>query len=192
MSNKVYLLKRSFLDLDFYVQHDGIFQRFEWQQFQPLCFQNALTLYNGLRARAGMLRNVMGKTGPGQSNLLIKQEIHPGIDGTLQGAAVSDLLWGNSSVLRMCSHAKVSWRVFELIPSCSSFSSLHFTPRLWSTQWCYFKKYALSFLHLPRHRKFYTLTSILVILQNYTCEKVDISVFLWNIAASIWDTYCAH
>lgn len=39
-----------------------------------------------------MLKNVMKKTGPGQSNLLIKQETHPGIDGAPQGAAVSDLL----------------------------------------------------------------------------------------------------
>lgn len=54
----------------------------------PECFK----LYNGLRARAGMLKNVMGKTDPGQSNLLIKQENRPGIDGTPQGAAVSDLL----------------------------------------------------------------------------------------------------
>lgn len=51
MSHKVYLLKRSFLNLDSYVQHDGIFQRFEWRQFQPLCFQNALMLYNGLRGQ---------------------------------------------------------------------------------------------------------------------------------------------
>lgn len=187
MSHKVYLLKRSFLDLESYVQHDGIFQRFEWQQFQSLCFQNALTLYNGLWARAGMLGNVMGKTGLGQSNLLITQEIHPGIDGTLQGAAVSDLLWGNSSVLRMCSHAKVSWRVFELIPSYSSFSSLHFTPRLWSTQWCYFEFFTLTEAQIVSH------------IDLYTCDftelhlwKVNISVYLLNIAASIWDTYCAH
>lgn len=39
-----------------------------------------------------MLESVMGKTGRGQSNLLIKQETHPGIDGTLRGAAGSDLL----------------------------------------------------------------------------------------------------
>lgn len=134
-------------------KHDGTFQRLEWCQFQPLCFQNALNCTMASRVRAGMLKNVMGKTGPGQSNLLIKQETHPGIDGSPQGAAVSDLLWGNSSVLGMCSHPKVSWRLFELIPSYSSLSSLRFTPRLWRTQWCCFKKYVLSFffLHLPGH-----------------------------------------
>lgn len=169
--------KDHFFDLEPVVQNSTLMEK-AWRNISEIrvtsisatLFPECFKLYNGLRARAGMLKNVMGKTGLGQSNLLIKQETHPGIDGTLQGAAVSDLLWENSSVLGMCSHAKVSWRVFELIPSYSSLSSLHF-PRLWSTQWCHFKKYALSFLfytyrgldsfaHLPLYLWFYRITLV--------------------------------
>lgn len=149
----------------------------------PECFK----LYNGRRARAGMLKNVMGKTGPGQSNLLIKQETHPGIDGTPQGAAGSDLLWGNSSVHGMCSHAKVSWRLFELIPSYSSLSSLEFTPRLRSTQWCRFRKYALTFFSYA-YRGADSFTHLPLYLWFYRNTGEHFSVL--NTAASTWDKYC--
>lgn len=62
----------------------------------------------------------MWKTGPGQwwSNgpkPLIRQHTHLGMeDGALQGAAMSDLLWGNGRALGMCGEVNVSWLLFEL------------------------------------------------------------------------------
>lgn len=125
MSPKFFLPQLLFKKIIFWAYICSKFQRFN--QVQPLAH---FKLDYGLRVRARMLKYMMRKTGLGQSNLLIKQESHPRIDGTLQGAAVSDLLWGKTSALGMCSQASL-WTDFF---SYSSVNTLHFPPRLGSVQ----------------------------------------------------------
>lgn len=131
------------------------------------CFQTVQDNALGFEGRNVKERD--GKARP-RTNLIssLNKRLIQGLMGLRRGAAVSDVLWGNSSVLGMRSHAKVSWRAFEPIPSSSSLSSLHFTPRLGSTRWWRFKKYAVGFFFL-------TLTEALMVLNTHiqTCPHAQ-------------------
>lgn len=91
--------------------------RVKWLQFKGLAFQSTLnSKVERRQAQKGWTTwwerqaldsvEVMGlNLSPSLDNRLIQ-------GWTLQGAAMSDLLWGNDR--GMCTEVKVSWRLFEL------------------------------------------------------------------------------
>lgn len=100
-----------------------------------------------------------------ESNLLIRQQTHPGMDATLQGAAMSDLLWGNGRALGMCSEAKVSWLLFELTLFHSLQWTLLISPVFYKVcHWHCFSKYYFFPLCIPH---IYTLKNSTIFTHYY-------------------------
>lgn len=94
-----------------------------------------------------------------ESNLLIRQHTHPGMDATLQGAAMSDLLWGNGTALGMCSEAKVSWLLFELTLFHSLQWTLFISLLFYKVcHWHCFSKYSFLLMYLYSYIYIYIYT----------------------------------
>lgn len=102
-----------------------------------------------------------------ESNLLIRQHTHPGMDATLQGAAMSDLLWGNGTALGMCSEAKVSWLLFVLTLFHSLQWTLFISLLFYKVcHWHCFSKYSFLLMYLYLYKFSHLWIMSVIVIKN--------------------------